>query len=103
MDRQLEELLGTYFDAGVKEGGEVRTHDTEDSLAQKTLSAIRNRVADLIQVERQRCGLILTMNADELRLMAGEIAPGEMRTMQAILTALRNRIADGYVKPTLKQ
>jgi hypothetical protein len=45
----LNELLDAYWHAAYAEGAEGRNHDTEDGIAQKTLSAIQKEVANLIE------------------------------------------------------
>ena len=55
----LEDLLGRYFDAGVAEGREGRTHDTADGLAQRTLCEIRAEVRRMVAVEREACAKLV--------------------------------------------
>lgn len=82
---KLDELLGTYFDAGHSEGAGSRTHDTVNGLAQRTLSGIREHVRLMVAAETEACAKMLEMKNDELRLLAGEINPDEMLTVQAVM------------------
>lgn len=46
---ELNELLDAYWHAAYAEGAEGRNHDTEDAVAQKTLIALQNEIANLIE------------------------------------------------------
>lgn len=82
---KLQELLGQYFDCGVAEGKENRSHDTVDGDAQKSLQAILEHVKSLVSAERETCAKLMEMKNDEVRLLAGEMTAQEMRTVQAVM------------------
>lgn len=46
----------------------------------------------LVAAEREACANLLRLSNSEIRLMAGEIEPSEMRTIQAILAGLARSI-----------
>ena len=45
-----------------------------------------------VEDERQRCANKLVLTKSEIRLMCGEMTAQEMRTVQAVLTAMRAKI-----------
>jgi hypothetical protein len=68
--------------------------DTDDRSIVTSTSAIL--FADSIQsAERRRCIAILSPTAQDIRLMAGEMLPGEIRTVQAVLRELAKKVENG--------
>jgi hypothetical protein len=92
VDNKLDELLGDYFDCGVAEGREGRTHDTIDGQAQKALHAIKAHVTGLLNKEREACAALLSMSSQQIRLMAGEMSSHEMQVTQAALAGVKRKI-----------
>ena len=59
MMQDLDELLDAYFDCGVLEGREGRSHDTENGAAQNALCAIREHVRKIVMDERDACADVI--------------------------------------------
>lgn len=51
--------------------------------------------ATLLAQERERSVTLCTPSAEDIRLHAGEITPETMRTIQAVLTWVRQRMREG--------
>lgn len=84
----LDELLIAYWDAAYAEGKEGRDHDTEDGVAQRTLSAIYEEVAAMVKAEREACAAYCGFLASLMERGAGELEPGR-RLRQAQETILQ--------------
>jgi len=49
-----------------------------------------------IKSENERCSEILDLSDSDLLLMAGEMSAQELRTVKAVLKALKSRMENGY-------
>ena len=54
-------------------------------LSERDMQALREWGAALVAAERERCAKSLDLKASDLRLMAGEMNAGELRTVMAVL------------------
>lgn len=86
--RSLEELKALW-------NAEVDEHNQWDALG------LDEQVEFSQKVAREDCARLLELTASEVRLMAGEMAAQEMRTVQAVLGGLRRRIRAGDRPPGL--
>lgn len=69
--------------------------DTADHSIVTSVSAML--FADGIQIaERRRCVAILSPTAQDIRLIVGDLLPGELRSIQAVLRALAKKVENGH-------
>ena len=54
-------------------------------LSERDMQALRKWGAALVAAERERCAKSLDLKASDLRLMAGEMNAGGLRTVMAVL------------------
>ena len=56
--------------------------------------------AEAVSDERERCANLLDLRPDDVRLMAGEMTPQEMRTVMAVLAGIKARMcSNDQVEP----